>query len=90
MSKAADKSRLEALHDLLATEMNNILKNGKIVVVDGEATKVSPDAATLNAVRQFLKDNSIEAPHGGTEAINGLKESVTRLPFGLDPRDEKR
>jgi hypothetical protein len=87
MSKAADKSRLEQLHDLLATEMKNILEGGKVVIIDGEPTKVSPDAATLNAIRQFLKDNSIEAPAGGTPATKGLQEAATKLPFGADPRD---
>jgi hypothetical protein len=87
MSKAANKTRLEELHDLLATEMTKILRNGKTVLVDGEARTVSTDAATLSAIRQFLKDNSIEAPAGGTPAINELAQAVTALPFGADPRD---
>ena len=89
MSKAANKSRLEALHDALATEMARILKDGEVAVdkETGEAVRTTPAAATLNAIRQFLKDNNIEAPHDGTPAINSLRDAVTRLPFGEDPRD---
>ena len=87
MSGPAPKSRLEALHDLLATEMTKMLEGGRVVIVDGEPTKVSPDAATLNAIRQFLKDNGIESPVGGTPAVNDLAKKSTELPFGADPRD---
>lgn len=90
MSKAADKSRLEELHDLLATKMKEILDGGKVVEIGGEAVKVSPDAATLNAIRQFLKDNGIDAPVGGTPATNSLADSATKLPFGGDPRDTSK
>lgn len=87
MSKAASKTRLEELHDLLATEMKKMLDEGRKVVVGEAVVAVSPDAATLNAIRQFLKDNGIEAPAGGTPATKDLAESATKLPFGADVRD---
>lgn len=91
MSKAASKSRLEELHDALAAEMARILREGEVAKdpETGEAVKTTPAAATLNAIRQFLKDNNIEAPVGGTPATNDLAKaaSATKLPFGADPRD---
>ena len=91
MSKAASKTRLEELHDLLAIEMRKLLVEGETQVTkDGEVVKASPSAATLGQIRQFLKDNNIEAPVGGTDATNSLKDAVTRLPFGADPRDTAR
>jgi hypothetical protein len=89
MSKAASKNRLEELHDLLATKMKDILENGEVVTDrEGNALRVTPTAATLSAVRQFLKDNNIEAPVGGTKPLNDLQEATTKLPFGADPRDQ--
>jgi Xaa-Pro aminopeptidase len=75
MSKAAPKPVLEELHDALARAMKAKVDAGDL------------DAATMNAIRQFLKDNNIEAPVGGTEATNELKAALTKLPFGEDPRD---
>lgn len=53
-SKAASKIAMEALHSLLAMTMAEQLKNFR-------AKKEEPPASLLNVIRQFLKDNSIEA-----------------------------
>ena len=54
MSKAASKSALEELHEMLAEVLIADLKQSKI---DG----IPLPAANLNAIRQFLKDNNVTA-----------------------------
>lgn len=54
MSKAASKSSLEELHEMLAEVLIEDLKQSKR---DG----IPLPAANLNAIRQFLKDNNVTA-----------------------------
>ena len=54
MSKAAKKSALEELHEMLAEVMLEDLRQAK---QDG----IPLPAANLNAIRQFLKDNDVTA-----------------------------
>ena len=54
MSKAAKKSALEELHEMLAEAMLEDLRQAK---KDG----IPLPAANLNAIRQFLKDNDVTA-----------------------------
>jgi hypothetical protein len=79
------KQRLELLYDLLVNEMEKMLTEGKSVVAGDEVVKVSPDAATLNTVRQFLKDNNI----GGADvAANPANRLIDKLPFPKDAAKE--
>lgn len=73
MSKAAEDA-LDALHGALATQMKDML--------EAEGPK---DAAFLNAVRQFLKDNGISSvlndkPNNPTDELvdrlRGYEDSV--------------
>lgn len=71
MSKAT-QSQLELLHGVLAkTFIDRILS--------GEAT-----AAELNAARQFLKDNNIDAV---PKEANGLDKLAGLLPFQEEETD---
>lgn len=74
----ASQEKLSNLHDALANHFADVLKNGEEELTkDGEVVRVKPKAATLNAIRQFLKDNGIEAKPGeGT----GLGHLVAQLP----------
>lgn len=75
---------LEDLFEGLLKELGKQLKEGrKVLTKSGEVETVSPDAATLNVVRQLLKDNGIEA----TEENDHLKELRNSLPFGNDDDD---
>jgi hypothetical protein len=81
MSKRASKEVMSRLHAALAKEMATILDEG-VTEVDkssGEIVKVTPGAAYLNVVRQFLKDNGIDNPHVGEELDE--KKVFTGLPF---------
>ncbi len=73
---------LDAIFDMLTDEMKKMLTDGKVAIdkESGEAIHVSPDAATLNVIRQFLKDNGVTAASEG-EAFNKLHTLGQTLPF---------
>lgn len=75
---AAKDDTLQSLHEALANDMLDRLSNGEEVVKDGEVVRVKPSAATLNAIRQFLKDNGIEAQR---LPGNPLGKLASQLPF---------
>ena len=67
MSKAAPEELLEGLHNALAEEMKRMLEAGGL------------SASDLNVIRQFLKDNGIDAAlaEGGT--LPGLAEKMAEI-----------
>jgi len=73
---------LDAIFDLLADEMKKMLVDGKVAIdkESGEAVHISPDAATLNVIRQFLKDNGITAASEG-QGHDKLQSISQSLPF---------
>lgn len=79
LSKAAPREALAALHDALAREMAKKL-------ADGTAT-----AADLGVIRQFLKDNGIDAL---PRRANGLGKLAEQLPFaspqGVDDEEKSQ
>jgi hypothetical protein len=82
MSKRATDDALSALHQALAVQFKEILENGKAVEdkETGEVVRVSPDASTLNAIRQFLKDNNIQSAPGTNSNLEEMGRRVD-LPF---------
>lgn len=77
-----NSAAMEALFDLLTEEFKDQLVNGKQVVdKEGEVVRLSPDAATLSAIRQFLKDNNISVTPGTSDP---LREIANGLPFVND------
>lgn len=69
MSKSAHETELQELHELMAKVMRAKLESGEV------------DAATLNSIRQFLKDNGIECARGrATPSLKAL-EKAYNLPF---------
>lgn len=82
---SASKKAMQALHKALADTFKDILEDGKTVIdkETGEAVKVTPDAATLGAIRQFLKDNGIEAAEGTNSDLQALNRRA--LPFDTQP-----
>lgn len=86
MSKGASKETMARLHAALAKEMESILKEGvkEIDKSSGELVQITPGAAYLNVVRQFLKDNGIDNPSIGEELDQ--KPVFSGLPFTqVDP-----
>jgi hypothetical protein len=85
---AADKESLHNLHDALADDLADRIKNGETVVnpETGEVKKVKTPAAVLNVALGLLKHNKIECrPVKG----NPLGNLVSSLPFaGQEAVDE--
>ena len=88
-SKRASNNTFNDLHRALAEEMLDRLENGEeevSVTKDGEIeTKtVKAKPSTLNAIRQFLKDNGIEGPAEETDPVNNLAEKIRQLEEAED------
>jgi hypothetical protein len=79
------KDKLKDIYDLLVDEMEKMLVDGKTVVAGDEIKKVSCDAATLNVIRQFLKDNNVG---GGPVESNPANRLIDKLPFPKDAAKE--
>lgn len=77
--------KLKDIYNLLVNEMEKMLTEGKTVVAGDEVVKVSADAATLNVIRQFLKDNNVG---GGPVEANPANRLVDKLPFPKDAAKE--
>ena len=70
---------LEGLFDEFANVLKETVVNGKTVVdKEGEVHTITPDAASLNVVRQFLKDQGVSVAPGTNKTVNDLASS---LPF---------
>lgn len=80
-------SNLHELFDQFAEVLKDTIVNGKTAVdKDGEVVKLTPDAATLNVVRQFLKDTGTNVAPGTHEVVNDIAKS---LPFdGSEHQDD--
>ena len=80
----ATTKHLGKLHRKLTKVFLDVLKNGEVVEIEDEDTgelvsrSVTPDKGMLNLIRQFLKDNGIEAVLDASEIENELTEE---LPF---------
>lgn len=84
-----DTKALQTLFDSLADTMRDVLENGKAVTdkETGELVRVTPDASTLNVIRQFLKDNQIDAVAKAGSPLGKLADS---LPFtGVPTADDE-
>ncbi|PLP55555.1 hypothetical protein CYK37_30150 [Mesorhizobium loti] len=79
---------LESLFDAFAEQLSTILTDGRTVVdkETGEAVKITPDAASLNVIRQFLKDTGTAPAPGTNPVVNNIAQN---LPFdGSEHRDD--
>jgi light-regulated signal transduction histidine kinase (bacteriophytochrome) len=84
-----DKSKMDGLFDKFAELLAETLEQGKAVVnkETGELERVTPDAATLNVVRQFLKDTgTVLQPGTSHEAVERLRNRD--LPFNGEEYEE--
>jgi hypothetical protein len=78
VSQAASKEAMQKLHALLAEEFTKILREGvRAKDEEGNLVILTPTPAQLNVVRQFLKDNDIQA----AMTSKAMKSIVDSLPF---------
>lgn len=84
-----DKSAMDGLFDKFAELLAETLDQGKAVVDKdtGEIVRVTPDAATLNVVRQFLKDTGTQLQPGTSSPV--VDSLASRLPFDGSEHDEE-
>lgn len=87
MSKRTDQKAIDALFDAFADTLKDLIVNGKSVLDKdtGEAVRITPDAATLNVVRQFLEKNGGTVLPGSNNKVNDL---ASMLPFDGSEYDE--
>lgn len=85
MTAATDKQIAE-IHSLLAAMFKEILSTGVIRLGrDGEVVKVTPDAAMIREIRNFLLDNNVTAlPTKGTP-LGDLVDMA--FPFSSDDEE---
>lgn len=74
-----NRSKAGKLFDNFVEVLNECVKPGD----DGVAS--NPGAATLNVIRQFLKDQNIAADEDRHEGLKTLKEQTKKLPFDEAP-----
>jgi hypothetical protein len=75
-----DEPKLVSLFDKLVENMDDILTNGEEVVAGDAVVRVKPKAATLNVIRQLLKDNGIEARNGPQNKLGSLADKLPTFP----------
>jgi hypothetical protein len=81
-------SALQKLHSDLAKELSKMVRGGQVVMDEkGMPVVISPTPAVLNVVRQFLKDNNIQAHLDNNEDLQDLESA---LPFHDEPQHEHK
>lgn len=85
-NKRATENALADLHAQFAKLLTERLKNGE--GLDEEGNKIPVKPATLNVIRQFLKDNDITAlPVEGSPLGDLHSELPDSFDFGDDDED---
>lgn len=78
-SGRCSEEQLQELHGQLARTLRNIVIGGEVVKnLDGQPVTLTPSPAALGVVRQFLKDNNVQANPATNPDIKDLTDS---LPF---------
>lgn len=79
---ASNVNEMDLIHQLLSRNFLDMLQKGvQYIDREGEVKYRQCNAAELNAIRQFLKDNNISAD---VEFNSSLKELKDELPFISD------
>jgi hypothetical protein len=76
-----NRTKAEDLYDHFVDRLVDLVKP------DADGTPPKPDAASLNVVRQFLKEQNISADEDKHTGLKELKEKH-KLPFGRPPSEE--
>lgn len=81
-----DEKQGSEMHDLLATSMHQVLREGRTDVDgDGNVVKLPPTAADWNAIRGFLKDNGISVARSPMETpLNDLVNEIHKQSLKFD------
>ena len=81
------KDLLDEMHRKLAENLLDVLEDGeKVINNDGEVVAISARPATLNVIRQFLKDNDVSGIIEPDGPENNLAKKLRGMDLGdLDP-----
>ena len=89
MAAKMTADELDPMHAALAAHFMDILTNGEVVEVKDRETgevshvRVPPSAAMMNQIRQFLKDNGVEA----AATSKRVRNLAAVLPFAGTPEE---
>lgn len=89
-TKRTTKDAAEIFDGFVDT-LKTIVTEGEILAdEDGKAVRKTPSPATLNVIRQFLRDQNISATpeHAGLASL--ARASSTALPFEVDDEGNER
>jgi hypothetical protein len=76
---------LAAMFDSMVDTMASILKDGEETVTkDGDVVRCKPKAATLGVIRQFLRDQNINASPEHHDGLSILATKFRDAPFAPD------
>lgn len=78
------------LFNRMAEVMADVLKGEKIIDKEGEVHTIPPTAPMLSVIRQFLKDNRIEADPDTSPELGEVKSRFQAPPFDPDAADDLR
>ena len=75
--ESASLDDMQELHGVLSRQLLKMVTGGQVVMDDkGMPVVISPTPAVLNVVRQFLKDNNIQAQIGNSEDLTDLEHAL--------------
>lgn len=75
--REAGEKFMADVHAELAQELRRqMLEGSEVVDKKGRVTKVAPTPALLNVIRQFLRDNGVQARPENNADISGLLDSL--------------
>jgi len=79
----------EMLHNLLSARMLEVLQNGRETIApDGSTKMIMATAADFNAVRNFLKDNGINAVKTIDSPLNNLVSEMSMRGLKFRPKQD--
>lgn len=83
-----DNNALGDLFDTFADQLKTILTEGRTVIdkETGDAVKVTPDAASLNVILNFLKHTGTTVAPGTHKVTNDI---AANLPFDGSEHQER-
>ncbi|TPI67602.1 hypothetical protein FJ420_01995 [Mesorhizobium sp. B3-1-3] len=83
-----DINALSDLFDTFAEQLKTILTDGRTVIdkETGDAVKVTPDAASLNVILNFLKHTGTTVAPGTNRVVNDI---AANLPFDGSEHQER-
>ncbi len=88
MATKKTRNDLSKLFDKMTEVMATMLDGEIITDKEGNEVKAPPSPATLSVIRQFLKDNRIEADPDNHQGLGRVANKFVSAPFPVDEPDD--